>query len=83
MAMNLLFLISFSNVALSLRVVYAPPQLLLLLVAAVVTMALLAPVAMTKIEAQIRTLQDLIGATTIGSWKRKLGGVVIAAAAGI
>lgn len=62
MAMNLLFLISFSNVALSLRVVYAPPQLLLLL-AAVETMALLAPAAMTKIEAQIRILRDLIGAT--------------------
>lgn len=64
MAMNLLFLISFSNLTLSLIVVYAPP--LLLLLAAVVTMALLAPAAMQpmpKIEAQMRMLRlCLIGA---------------------
>jgi hypothetical protein len=48
-AMNLLFLISLSNVTLSLMVVYAPALLLLLLP---VTMALLAP-AMAKSEAEI------------------------------
>ena len=47
-AMNLLFLISLSNVTLSLMVVYAPALLLLL----PVTMALLAPVR-AKSEAEI------------------------------